>query len=288
MGPYYMSEDNHQETKQKSWLEKLHNWLAHEPQDRRQLIDVLREAEERKLLSSEHLSMIESILQVSEMQAREIMIPKANIVSIPNNHKLAELLPIVIASGHSRFPVVDHTNNDIIGILLVKDILKTICSLSPEEQQTEFTVTAIMRPAVFIPQSKRLDILLQEFRKNRCHMALVLNEYGYIAGLVTIEDVLEQIVGDIEDEYDISDDEYIKKNEENIYTVKTSITIAEFNSYFASNLSTEEFDTISGLILQAFGYLPQRGETIKINDFNIKILHSDHRRIYLIEVTRNT
>lgn len=279
-----MSEDNHQETKQKSWLEKLNNWLVHEPQDRRQLLDVLREAADRHLLSTEHLTMIESILQVSEMQAREIMVPKANIITIMDNHTLKELLPIVIESGHSRFPVVDHINNDVIGILLIKDILKAICSKSEDEKVAEFSVISIMRPAVFIPQSKRLDVLLQDFRNNRSHMAIVLNEYGYVAGLVTIEDVLEQIVGDIEDEYDIGDDSYIKKHEDNSYTVKTAITITEFNEYFSSNLDTEEFDTISGLILQAFGYLPQRGENIKINNFNIKILHSDHRRIYLIEV----
>jgi magnesium and cobalt transporter len=270
----------HSDNKQKSWFERLSDWLMHEPQDREQLIDVLREAGERNLLSAEHLSMIESILQVSEMQARDIMTPKANMITIMVNNTLADLLPIVVDSEHSRFPVVDHSNN-IIGVLLVKDILKAICSPTQQEQ---FTVSKIIRPAIFIPQSKRLDILLQEFRKNRSHMAIVLNEHGYVAGLVTIEDVLEQIVGDIADEYDIGDDENIKNHDDINYTVKASMPIADFNEYFSCNLATTEFDTISGILLQAFGYLPQPGEVIRLKHLDIKILHSDHRRIYLIAV----
>lgn len=267
--------------KQRSWFERLSAWLIREPQDREQLIDVLRDAEDRHLLSAEHLSMIESILQVSEMQVREVMVPKAKMVVVQGNHTIEELLPIVLESAHSRFPVIDHINNDVIGILLAKDILKP--AFSKDKKDIQFLAQDIMRSAVFVPQSKRLDILLREFRVNRHHMAIVLDEYGYVSGLVTIEDVLEQIVGDIKDEYDIGDDDYIKSQEDGGYTIKAAIPIEDFNEYFQANLSADEFDTVSGLVLKAFGYLPKRGESIKIKNFIFKILHSDQRRIYLLE-----
>lgn len=269
------------EVKPRSWFERLSAWLIREPQDREQLIDVLRDAEDRHLLSSEHLSMIESILQISEMQTREIMIPKAKMVVVQDNHGVEELLPVVLESAHSRFPVIDHVNSDIVGILLAKDILRL--TFYKEKKDVQFSVKDIMRPAVFVPQSKRLDILLREFRVNRHHMAIVLDEYGYVSGLVTIEDILEQIVGDIEDEYDVGDDEYIKHQEDGSYTIKATMPIEDFNEYFNVNLRTTEFDTIGGLALKAFGYLPKRGEQIKIKNFNFKILHSDQRRIYLLE-----
>lgn len=276
-----MNDDTTPEIKHRSWFERLSAWLIREPQDREQLIDVLREAEERHLLSAEHLTMIESILQVSEMQVREIMVPKAQMAIIHDNHSFDQILPRVVDSGHSRFPVVDHLSEDVIGILLAKDILKFSFSRTPQEM---FKVRERMRPAVFIPQSKRLDILLREFRVNHHHMAIVIDEYGYVAGLVTIEDVLEQIVGDIEDEYDVGSDEHIKKHEDGSYTVKANAPIEEFNAYFHSKLSTEEFDTIGGLVLKAFGHLPKRGEVIKFKNFQFKVLHSDQRRIYLLEV----
>jgi len=269
------------ESKQKSWFERLSAWLIREPQDREQLIDVLRDAEDRHLLSAEHLTMIESVLQVSEMQVREIMIPKAQMAAVKDNQSLEELLPIVVESGHSRFPVLDHLSEDITGILLAKDILKYAFAKKPPDS---FKVKEKMRPAVFIPQSKRLDILLREFRINRHHMAIVIDEYGYVTGLVTIEDVLEQIVGEIEDEYDVGDDDHIKKHEDGSYTVKATAPIEEFNGYFKCNLDTQDFDTIGGLVLHAFGYLPKRGETVKLKNFHFKVLHSDQRRIYLLEV----
>lgn len=276
-----MSDETRSELKQRSWFERLSAWLIREPQDREQLIDVLRDAEERHLLSAEHLTMIESILQVSEMQVREVMIPKAQMVGVKDNQTLQEILPLVVESGHSRFPVIDHLSEDVIGILLAKDILKFSFAQKAEEN---IRVREKMRPAVFVPQSKRLDILLREFRVNHHHMAIVIDEYGYVAGLVTIEDVLEQIVGEIEDEYDVGDDEYIKKHEDGSYTVKAMVPIAEFNNYFHSKLSTEDFDTIGGLVLKAFGYLPKRSEFIKLKNFHFKVLHSDQRRIYLLEV----
>lgn len=267
-------------TKKRSWFERLSAMLIHEPKDREQLMEVLRDAEERDILSSEMLSMIESVVQVSEMHVREVMIPKAQMVVIENESSLESLLPIIIESAHSRFPVVDNTGNDVIGIVLAKDLLR----YGFNKAASEFKVSDILRPAVFVPQSKRLDILLKEFRANRNHMAIVIDEYGHVAGLVTIEDVLEQIVGEIEDEYDIDEDDEIKKHDDLTYTVKASISIEDFNEYFNTEFSDEEFDTIGGLVLQGFGHLPKRGETLRIENYRFKVLHSDNRRIYLLEV----
>lgn len=273
-----MSED-HEEQK-RSWFERLSDMLIREPKDREQLMEVLRDAEERDILSSEMLSMIESVLQVSEMQVREVMIPKSQMVVVAHDSTLETLFPIVIESGHSRFPVVDDTGNDVIGILLAKDLLKYYY----KKVTNEFKMTDVLRPAVFVPQSKRLDVLLREFRSTRNHMAIVIDEYGHVAGLVTIEDVLEQIVGEIEDEYDIDENDEIKKHADGSYTVKATMAIDDFNDYFKTDLSDEEFDTIGGLVLQGFGHLPKRGETMKIEKLQFKVLHSDNRRIYLLEV----
>ncbi len=261
-----------------SWFERLSNLLIREPKDREQLMTVLRDAEERDILSSEMLSMIESVLQVSEMQVREVMVPTPQMVVIERDSSLEDFLPTVIESAHSRFPVID--NDDVIGILLAKDLLKYYF----KKDASEFEIDDILRPATFVPQSKRLDILLREFRVNRNHMAIVINEYGHVAGLVTIEDVLEQIVGDIEDEYDIDEDDDIKKHTDGVCTVKASTAIDDFNEYFGTEFSDEEFDTIGGLVLKGFGHLPKRGEHIKIDSLRFKVLHSDNRRIYLLEV----
>ncbi len=269
--------------KSRSWLERLSSMMGGEPQNREQLMDVLRDAEDRDVLSSEMLGMIERILQVSEMQVREVMVPKAKMVMVDNDCTLDELLPIVIESGHSRFPVIDPNDGHIIGVLLAKDILKSVF----KKNAPDFIIAEHLRSPVFTPQSKRLDILLREFRVNRNHLAIVLDEYGHVAGLVTIEDVLEQIVGDIEDEYDFEEDDiYIKKHADDTYIVKAQTPIDEFNEYFSAHFSDEEFDTIGGIVLQQFGHLPKRGETIKVQHFRFKVLHSDNRRIYLLEVKR--
>jgi magnesium and cobalt transporter len=265
----------------RSWIEKLTAFIAREPQNRDQLMEVLRDAEERDVLKPEMLGMMECILQVSEMQVREVMVPKAQMVTINKNSTMNEILPLIIESGHSRFPVVDPNRKDIIGVLLAKDMLKFNYSHKPDE----FDMSKHLRPATFTPQSKRLDVLLREFRVNRNHMAIVLDEYGHVAGLVTIEDVLEQIVGEIEDEYDIDeDDAQIKKLDEDTYIVRASTIIEEFNEYFKTTFSDEEFDTIGGVVLQAFGHLPRRSETIKLQHLRFKVLHSDNRRLYLLEV----
>lgn len=273
------SEKRKVHSKHKSWLKRLTALLGHEPENTEQLISILREAGTRQVLSSEMIGMMERILQVSEMQVREVMIPKAQMVIVRKNNKLEDLLPIVSESGHSRFPVME--GKDVIGILLAKDLLKFYF----KKENSLFKMTDVIRPAFFTPQSKRLDTLLREFRINRNHIAIVLDEYGAVAGLITIEDVLEQIVGEIEDEYDIEEQNgHIKKLDDETYIVKASTLIEEFNAYFQTEFSDQEFDTIGGIVLQAFGHLPKRNETVKIEQFRFKVLHSDNRRIYLLEI----
>jgi magnesium and cobalt transporter len=268
---------------ERSWLERLNHLLNRAPQTREQLMTILRNAEERDLLSPELLSMIERILMVSELQVRDVMVPKAQIVALNKDSTLESLLPIVIESGHSRFPVLDPTGKDVVGILLAKDLLQHLGGT--DKSKKPFSLVETMRPARFTSQSKRLDILLREFRTTRNHLVVVLDEYGHFAGLVTIEDVLEQIVGEIEDEYDIDEeDTSIKKLDETTYIVKAATLIEEFNAYFASSFSEDEFDTIGGIVLQAFGHLPKRGEVIKLHNFRFKVLNCDHRRLYLLEV----
>jgi len=266
------------EEHKRSWLERLSDLLIREPKDRAQLMEVLRDAEDRDILSSEMLGMIESVVHVSEMQVREVMIPKSQMVSVNLNDNLESILPILIESGHSRFPVIDE--DDVIGILLAKDLL----SFLVEKNNDPFIMTEILRPAIFIPQSKRLDNLLREFRSNRNHMAIVIDEYGHLAGLITIEDVLEQIVGEIEDEYDIDEENDIKKHEDGTATIKAAATIEDFNTAFGTNFKSTEFDTIGGLALKGFGHMPRRGESITLNNYKFKVLHSDNRRIHLLEV----
>jgi magnesium and cobalt transporter len=278
-----MSDDtNSRPTKHRSWFARMSDLISREPKDREQLMEVLRDAEERELLSAEMLSMIESVLQVSEMQVREVMIPQSQMIAIGRDSTYEEIIPILIESAHSRFPVLDSSGRDVVGILIAKDLLPYGF---PKTQKT-FNINEVLRPAVFVPQSKRLDILLKEFRVNRNHMAIVIDEYGHVAGLVTIEDVLEQIVGDIEDEYDIDEDDYIKKHTDNSFTVKAAMPIDDFNEYFDCEFSDEEFDTVGGLVLQGFKHLPVRGESLKIQNWHFKVLHSDNRRIHLLEVKK--
>lgn len=268
--------------KHRSWFERLSDLLVREPRDREQLMEILRDAGERDILSADMLHMIESVLQVSEMHVRDVMVPKAQMAAIESDNKLEAVLPLVIESGHSRFPVIDNASNDVIGILLAKDLIKYCFN----NEISQFDMHQIMRPALFVPQSKRLDVLLREFRVSHHHMAIVIDEYGHVAGLVTIEDVLEEIVGEIEDEYDTEEDDEIKKQADGSYIVKAITPIDDFNEYFDSELSDEEFDTIGGLVLQGFGHLPKRSEVLKIENFRFKVLHSDKRRIHLLEITK--
>src|SRR3569832_1006830 len=264
----------------RSWLERLSVALLGEPKDREQLVNLLRDAQQRDLLDPDALGMIEGVLQVSEMQVRDVMVPRAQMVVVGDAGR-KDILPVVTESAHSRFPVIGDSRDEIAGVLLAKDLLTYF---GPEGEKS-FNVRNILRPAVFIPESKRLNNLLKEFRASRNHMAIVVDEYGGVAGLVTIEVVLVQIVGEIVDEHDIEEDTYIKRHNDNVYAVKALTPVDEFNSYFNSNFSDEEFDTIGGVVMQRFGRLPRRGEAITIDRFRFKVLNADSRRLHLLQVT---
>lgn len=266
----------------KSWLERLSQAFSDEPKDRDDLLVVLRDAEKNQVLDTEALGIIEGALEVSDMQVREIMIPRPQMVVINAQTSPRDFLPEMIATAHSRFPVIGESPDEVIGILLAKDLLPYALNGGIDE----FNIQAHLRKATFVPESKRLNILLQEFRVNRNHMAIVVDEYGCIAGLVTIEDVLEQIVGEIEDEYDEDeDDSLIKKFESNSFIVKALTPIEDFNNHFDTHFSDTEFDTIGGIVTQQFGRLPVREEQVDIEGFNFKILNADNRRIRLLQVT---
>jgi len=275
-----MSDDPHPH---QSWLERLTRALLREPRDREQLLKLLRDAKEHELLNQEALTMIEGVLRVSEMKVRDIMIPRAQMIIVEHDAAAQQALPIITDSAHSRFPVIGESRDDVIGILLAKDLLQP----SVAEKQEKVTIKDLVRPAVFIPESKRLDILLKEFRLNRNHMAIVVDEYGGVAGLVTIEDVLEQIVGDIEDEYDISDQEPdIKQINQNEYTIKALTPIEQFNEYFNTTISDADFDTIGGYVMQQFGHMPKRGESVMIGSFQITVVLASKRRLQLLRLTK--
>jgi len=264
-----------------SLLERLTAWLAREPEDQEELIELLRAAYERNLIDADALAMIEGVLQVSEMQARDIMVPRAQMDVIDIRESPNQFIPMVMQTGHSRFPVIGENKDDVIGILLAKDLLGHYAG------EEEFNVRDMLRPAVFIPGSKPLNVLLKEFRKNRNHMAIVVDEYGGVAGLVTIEDVIEQIVGDIEDEYDFDDvEDKIVPEKGGSFRVKALTEIADFNIAFGTHHGDGEFDTIGGLIMSRFGRVPKRGEQITIDNLIFKVLRADSRRLHLLQVTK--
>jgi magnesium and cobalt transporter len=262
------------------WLKRLKQGLAAEPQDRTELLTLLRETSERGLVDADALSMIEGVLEVSDLQVRDIMVPRAQMVFIRRDERAAAILPKVVESGHSRFPVMDEDRDDIVGILLAKDLLRLTV-----EKREPFDIREFMRPAVFVPESKRLNVLLREFRRNRNHMAIVVDEYGGVSGLVTIEDVIEQIVGEIDDEYDVEDDQNIRRDAERQFTVRGVTRITEFNEYFGARLSEEQgFDTVAGLVMKQLGHLPRRGESASIDGFEFRVLRTDRRRIEALRV----
>lgn len=261
------------------WLKKLARVFHEGPENREQLIALLRDAKAQHLLDTEALSMMEGALQVSEMRVRDIMIPRAQMVVINRDDPLEKILALVIDSAHSRFPVIDDDRSEVIGMLLAKDLL-TYCG----DGAKRFYVRDLLRAAVFVPESKRLNVLLNEFRANRNHMAIVVDEYGDAAGLVTIEDVLEQIVGEIEDEHDFDDTTAILKRSETEFTIKAHTQIDDFNEYFDVDLDDDEFDTVAGLVTKALGHMPKRGERVEIDRFRFNVLRADSRRIHLLEV----
>lgn len=256
-----------------------------EPQDREQLVSKLRRHESRGLLTRDALVMIEGTLGITEMQVRDIMIPRIQMVSIKYNASYADILATSIASGHSRFPVIGNDNNEVVGILLAKDLLQYS---STEEEPQNFNIKDIMRGVFYVPESKRLNILLLEFRTNHNHMAIVVDEYSGVAGLVTLEDIMEEIVGDIEDEHDRENDPYIKELSGNRYIVRALTTINEFNNFFSVKFSDAEYETIGGTVLHAFGHVPKRNDSIEIEGFSIKILRADNRKIQLMRINKLT
>jgi len=276
-----MSDDT--PTPKAGWLERISAFLLREPEDREQLIELLRSAYERQLLDSDALSMIEGVLQVSEMQARDIMIPRAQMDMIDVAEAPDKFVPLVIQTNHSRFPVFEGDRDHVIGILLAKDLLRFYAG------EEEFSVRDMLRPAVFIPEAKRLNVLLKDFRANRNHMAMVVDEYGGVAGLVTIEDALEQIVGDIEDEYDFDETaDDIIADQAGAWRVKATTELTHFDTTFGTHYAAEGPDTVGGLVLSRLDRLPKRGEQLAIDDLNIKVLRADSRRLHLLLVEKKT
>ncbi len=268
----------------KSWFEKLTHLFQDTPQDRDDLIEVLKSAEENTLINPELLSMMVGVMHISELQVRDIMIARPQMVVVNDEMGIEEMLASIVESGHSRFPVIGDNRDDIEGILLAKDLLH-FTAKNTLGKKTKFKIKDFLRPAVIIPESKRLDTLLKEFRTNRNHMAMVVDEYGSVAGLVTIEDVLEQIVGEIEDEFDIDgDEETIQAMSATEFVVKGQTEIEEFNEYFSSNIDEEEFDTIGGILMQAFGHVPVKDENIEIDAFRFEIINADTRRVKRVRV----
>ena len=267
--------------KPRSWLEKLFAGFAQEPKSREELLDIIKGAANNKVVDQEALNIIEGALDVASQQVREIMIPRAQMVVVKEEDSPEVVIPKLIESGHSRFPVIGESPDDIKGILLVKDLLPLIL-----KDKKKLNWEKILRPANIIPESKRLNVLLKEFRENRYHMALVIDEYGNISGLVTIEDILEEIVGEIEDETDEESEDTIRKVTENDFIIKALTPIEDFNEYFGTEFSDEEFDTIGGIIMQAFGRMPSRNEKVKLKGYSFRVLYSDNRKIHLLRVKK--
>ncbi|MGH8802989.1 MAG: HlyC/CorC family transporter [Casimicrobiaceae bacterium] len=262
-------------------LERLSGLLTREPEDRDGLLDVLRGAFERRLLDADALSMIEGVLAVSEATVRDIMIPRAQMDCVSIDDEPPEFMELILETRHSRFPVIGESKDDVVGILLAKELLNYYTN--PEA----FHLREILRPAVFVPESKRLNVLLREFRANRNHIAIVVDEYGGVSGLVTIEDVLEQIVGDIEDEYDFDESEdNIIPEANGHFRIKAQTEIADFNAQFGTHFEDDDFDTVGGLLLKAFGHLPKRGEVANLEGFRFRVLRADSRRLYTLHLER--
>ena len=263
----------------RSWLERLFHRFGNEPTSKAELVEILREAKNRALFDSDALTMMEGVLQVSDLQVRDIMIPRAQMSVVRRDDPVEAVLAAVIESAHSRLPVIGEDRGEVVGIILAKDLLQFF-----GERARRFNIRDILRSAVFVPESKRLNVLLKEFRASRNHMAIVVDEYGSAAGLVTIEDVLEQIVGEIEDEYDFDEGAFILKRAEGEYTAKAHTTIEDFNDYFGCDFPDDDFDTIGGLVTHSMGHLPKRGEKVVVGQFRFTVVRADSRRIRLLNV----
>lgn len=269
---------------QRSWVERLGQALQGELKDREQLTIVLNEALKNNIIDQDAFGMIDGALQVAEMQVRDIMLPRSQMVVLEMDSSEEELMDTVIVSAHSRFPVVADSKDEVVGILLAKDLLPHLVN----DKDNKLNVRDVLRPAVFVPESKRLNVLLKEFRSTRNHIAIVVDEYGGVAGMVTIEDVLEQIVGEIEDEHDFDEDAFIFEHTKDHATVKAITPIDDFNEHFETKFSNDEFDTIGGIVMNALGYVPKRGESVVISNLDFKILRSSTRRIDLLEISHTS
>jgi magnesium and cobalt transporter len=274
-----MSEQPHGGTTGR-WLKRITQSMTGEPRDLAELIEYLRGASERGLFDGDALVMLEGVLAVADMQVRDIMVPRSQMVFVERDESPEKLVELMVESGHSRFPVIGEDRDQILGVLLAKDLLRLQAA-----GNASFEIREYMRPVVFVPESKRLNVLLKEFRGNHNHIAMVVDEYGGICGLVTIEDVIEQIVGEIDDEHDVEDDQTIRKERPREFTVRALTPIGDFNRFFDTRFSDEEFDTIGGLLMHELGRLPRRGETVKVDSLEFRILRADRRRIDLLRVT---
>ena len=269
----------------RSWLERFARvWSGErgEPRDRAALVRILRDAERRDVLGLDALAMIEGALAVGDMQVRDIMVPRAQMVVIEADEPPEKFVGAVVASGHSRFPVIGDNRDEVVGILFAKDLLTHFA----RNGGGRFGLEDAVRPAVYIPESKRLDVLLREFRASRNHMAIVVDEYGGVSGLVTIEDVLEQIVGEIDDEHDTGDERLIKAHSNGEFTVKAHTPVEDFDEYFGSAFDDEESDTIGGVVVRAFARLPSRLEQTTLEGFRFTVVRADKRRVHLLRVRR--
>lgn len=265
----------------RTWLERITQAFVHEPRNREELLEVLQDAHENHLLDRQALSIVEGAIQVADLQVRDIMVPRSQMVSIRADQSPREFLPMIIEAAHSRYPVIGEGPDDVLGILLAKDLVPMML----QQPDQPFDIRSVLRPVTFVPESKRLNVLLREFRSTRNHMALVIDEYGGVAGLVTIEDVLEQIVGDIEDEHDVEEDSYIKPLPSGDFIVKAMTPLDSFNEFFESEFPEETFENVGGLVVNAFGHLPKRNEVTEIGGYRFRILTADSQNVHLLRMT---
>jgi magnesium and cobalt transporter len=265
-----------------TWWRKLTQTLTGGPKNLDDLFAILQGARQHHAVDAEALLMIEGVLGTAERQVRDIMVPRAQMTIVQQDWALDQILPVVVESGHSRFPVVTVSKDKVAGILLAKDLLRFTTAAA---DQTEFDLERLLRPTVFVPEAKRVNMLLKEFKGSRNHMAIVVDEYGGVSGLVTIEDVIEQIVGEISDEYDESESAKILKQDERRYLVNGLTPVADFNAYFKADLPVDEFDTIGGFVVHRFGHMPRRGESVRIERFGFNVQRADTRRVHQLQVT---
>jgi len=274
-----VNDDRKPEVEERSWLDRLTHFISGEPQTKSDLEDVLYLAEEHEIIDQDARKIMEGALLVTNMQVRDIMIPRAQMIVIDSDESVQEALPKIIDAGHSRFPVIGEGMDDVIGILLAKDLLPLV-----ESDSAPPALRQLMRPVIAVPESKRLNVLLREFRQNRNHMAIVIDEYGGIAGLITIEDVLEEIVGEIEDETDVAEKKPIRPMSDGTFFVEALTAIDDFNAFFNTEFSDDEFDTIGGVVVNAFGQLPSRNQSIQLNHFEFSVIRADERRLSSLRV----